>query len=145
MSRRHDVALAKRREQGQQGQPEDREVTALDPLEEGHAAALHPEHPDAIRNLGPFGVKIVIDEGLRQRTDMKMGDVRHAPVDLAAPDERRRACQFQRTPRESREMAGGLIPVARFGVADAVERDRDLGVSVALTVGVPARIRYPSS
>ena len=43
-------------------------MVALDALEQLHAAALHPEHADAIADLWPFGVEISIDEFVGQRS-----------------------------------------------------------------------------
>ena len=37
-------------------------MVAVDAVEQLHAAALHPEHADAIADLRPFGVEIVGDE-----------------------------------------------------------------------------------
>ena len=56
-------------------------MAALDPLEQGHAAALHAEHADAIGDLGPFGVEIGSDEAGDSGRTWSVARFRHAPLD----------------------------------------------------------------
>ena len=77
----------------QQRHAEDGEMVAVDALEQLHAAPLQPEHADAIADLGPFGIEIVGDEGLRQRTHLQACAVDVAPVDAAVARQRHRAGQ----------------------------------------------------
>ena len=59
-------------------------MVAVDALEQLHAAALQPEHADAIADLGPFGIEIVGDERVGQRPHLKGRACRHGASRLGA-------------------------------------------------------------
>ncbi len=80
-------------------------MVALDIIEQLHAAALHPEHTDAIGDLGPFGIQVAADEAVGQCADAKPSGFGMGPVEnpsratatalvssISLPEKKRRCC-----------------------------------------------------
>ena len=73
---------------------EDREMVAVDAIEQLHAAPLQPEHADSVADFGPFGIEIGSDEGIGERPDLQRRRLDMAPVERAVAAKRDRAGQL---------------------------------------------------
>ena len=86
-------------------------MPAVDRVEQLHAAALHPEHADAIADLRPFGIEIGCDEFVAQLAHVELAVSDMAPVDRSAARQGDRAGQLHRLAREEAQMLGRLVAV----------------------------------
>src|SRR5438309_5665303 len=78
---RHHAALAQVSEQREEGEAQDREVAAFDPVEQLHAGAFDPIAADAPADRFPFALQIVVEEGV--------AEVAHGEADgFASPPDR---------------------------------------------------------
>src|SRR3954471_174077 len=84
-------------------------MIALDMVEQLHAAALHPEHADAIADLRPFGIEVRCDELVGQGPDLEARGLGVAPVEPAAVSERDSTGQLHQLAGEKAQMLLGLI------------------------------------
>ena len=58
-------------------------MAALEQVEQGNAAALHPEHADAMADLRPLFIEVGLDEGFTQFSDFEASGLGMTPIDVA--------------------------------------------------------------
>ena len=98
-------------------------MIAVDLVEQLHAASLQSEDSDSVADRGPFGIEIVVDKGLRQRTDFKDRGLDMAPLEPAAVRKRHRARQLHRLARKEAEMLSRIVAILRLGEVAARRAD----------------------
>src|SRR4051812_47779125 len=87
---RHHIALAQVIEERQEGEAEDGEVAAVDPVEQLHAGTLDPVGADAPADRLPFAVQIVVEEGVTERAHRQAHRLAAPPDRLPVLDDHRR-------------------------------------------------------
>jgi len=98
-------------------------MVAVDFLEQLHAASLQSKDSHSVADLGPFGIEIVGDEGIRQPTDFKDRGFDMAPVEPAAARKRNRARQFHRLARKEPKVLGRISAIAGLGEVATLRGD----------------------
>ena len=93
-------------------------MIALDALEQLHAAALHPEHADAMADFGPFSVQIAGDKLTGQWPHFESGGAAVDP--LLAPGARKIDAELGQVAigtRAGRRCVGDIVLVNPFGMS----------------------------